>query len=228
MSLIELKDIVKIYHTGSTDLEALKSINLSIDQRELVAIIGHSGSGKSTMMNILGLLDRPTSGSYLFNGKEVAELEDDERAYMRNKTIGFVFQSFFLLPRLTAVQNVGLPLAYRGLPRSEIRPKAFAMLEKLGLGHLSHHKPNQLSGGEQQRVAIARALVGEPNILLADEPTGSLDTKTGDAVLNLFLDLNRKEQKTIIIITHNNDIAAQCRRTVKLQDGNIIEDKINE
>lgn len=225
LPIIKLVNIGKTYHTGMTDLTALHDINLTINSGELVAIMGASGSGKSTLLNILGLLDRPTCGEYFLLDKPVAHLSDDEQAYIRNLKISFVFQSFFLLPRLTALQNVMLPLIYRDTEKALARNLALSKLEKLNIAHLHHHKPNQLSGGQQQRVALARALVTEPEVILADEPTGALDTHTSQEVMNLLLTLNEKEHKTIIIVTHDSDVAHECPRMIKVQDGKIIYDR---
>lgn len=227
MSLIKLNNVSKIYQTSEVAVAALREVNLTINKQESVAIIGASGSGKSTMMNIIGLLDRPSSGEFLLNGKNVTTLSDNELADTRNRSIGFVFQSFFLLPRLTAEQNVALPLLYRGLSFLEAKNKAVSMLSKLEIGHLAHNRPRQMSGGEQQRVAIARALVGEPDIILADEPTGALDSRTGQEILNLFIHLNQVEKRTLIIITHDLNVSKQCRRIVRIKDGAIEEDRLN-
>jgi putative ABC transport system ATP-binding protein len=226
-SLIELKNVGKIYQTGEIAIPALSDINLSIKEQELVAIIGASGSGKSTLMNIVGLLDRPTTGEFLLNGEKVMDFNDDELAEVRNRKIGFVFQSFFLLPRLTAEQNVELPLFYRGVGVGEAKERVTEILAKLEIGHLARSRPRQMSGGEQQRVAIARALVGKPDIILADEPTGSLDSKTGQEILNLFIHLNQIEKCTVIVITHDFNISRQCRRVVSIKDGKIISDRLN-
>lgn len=223
--LIKLNNVTKIYQTGETALRALNDVSLSISEHEFVAIMGGSGSGKSTMMNILGLLDHPTSGSYFLSEKEVTSLNDDERAYIRNRKIGFIFQLFFLLPRLNAEQNVMLPLLYRGIAKKEAQEYALAMLEKVHIAHLHHHKPNQMSGGEQQRVAIARALVGDPSIILADEPTGALDSKTSQDLMKLFFSLYEKEKKTIAIVTHDPKVAKQCKRIITIEDGKIIGDE---
>ena len=204
---------------------ALNHINLTISAKEMLAIIGVSGSGKSTLMNIIGLLDKPTTGEFLLHDKEISTFNADELAEIRNKTIGFVFKSFFLLPRLTAEQNVALPLLYRGVNLQQAKKQANNMLEKVGIAHLHNHKPNQMSGGEQQRVAIARALIGQPDIILADEPTGSLDTKTGQEILDLFSNLNTIDKKTVVIITHDPNISKQCQRIVNLKDGKIISDE---
>ena len=222
--VIKLVDVVKHYQSGTMDVLALNKINLSILPGELVSIVGSSGSGKSTLLNILVLLDRPTSGEYFLSEREVSHLSDDELSLERNLKIGFVFQSFFLLPRLTALQNVMMPLLYRDTPKEQAKEKSLTLLEKLNIAHLHHHKPNQLSGGQQQRVALARALVGEPEVILADEPTGALDTHTSQEVLNLFLELNEKENKTVIIVTHDLEIAHECPRIIKVQDGKILSD----
>ena len=220
-SLIQLNNITKIYQTDETALKALDNVSLTIEKQDFLAIVGASGSGKSTMMNIIGLLDRPTEGEFLLNGKNVASFEDNALAALRNRTIGFVFQSFFLLPRLTAEQNVALPLLYRGMSATEAQKQAKATFENVGIEHLSRKKPNQMSGGEQQRVAISRALVGDPDIILADEPTGALDSKTGQELLDLFVRLNRDDKRTVIIITHDQNISKQCQRVVTLKDGQL-------
>ena len=221
--MIELRDVTKVYLMGTSEFKALKGISFKIATGELVAIIGSSGSGKTTTMNILGLLDHPTTGEYLLNSKNMTGLTPNQQAYLRNRTIGFIFQSFFLLPRLTALQNVGLPLSYRDENIAIIKEKSLNMLKKVGMEHLSGHRPSELSGGQQQRVAIARALVGSPHIILADEPTGSLDSKTGQDVLNLLIELNQTEGTTIIIITHDEKVAAQAQRIIKLSDGLLVE-----
>ena len=223
MSLIELHDIRKTYSLGEIDVPVLKGITLSIEKGEYVALMGASGSGKSTLMNILGCLDRPTSGDYLFDGREVGRLSGDERAKLRNKYIGFVFQSFNLLPRTSALENVCMPLYYTAgdISSREAAKRGRAMLERVGLADRMHHEPSQLSGGQQQRVAIARALVNRPPVLFADEPTGNLDSKTSVEVMNLFEELNR-EGITIILVTHATEVADCAKRTIHIQDGLIV------
>jgi putative ABC transport system ATP-binding protein len=220
-SVIELKDISKIYKAGDSELIALDNVSVNVEKEEMVAIMGESGSGKSTMLNIIGVLDKPTLGEYWLNGTEVENLKGDALSVIRNKEIGFVFQSFFLLPRMTALQNVMLPLRYRGVPSSESLHRSEAMLEKVGIKHLATHRPNQMSGGQQQRVAIARALIGDPAVILADEPTGALDSKTSQEVMDLFISLNKKDKKTIVIVTHDAGVGKQCQRIIRLQDGKI-------
>ncbi len=225
MALVELKGITKTYHSvGGVAVQAVKGIDLTIEAGEFVAIMGPSGSGKSTTMNTLGCLDRPTSGSYLLDGLEVARLSRDEWARIRNLKLGFVFQGFNLLARTSALENVELPLLYQGVrSASERRERAMASLASVGLEKRYHHVPSQMSGGEQQRVAIARALVTRPVLVLADEPTGNLDTKTSDEVMALFEGLN-KDGQTIVLVTHEPDIALQCRRVILFRDGEIIGD----
>lgn len=223
MSLIELHDIRKTYSLGEIDVPVLKGISLSIEKGEYVALMGASGSGKSTLMNILGCLDRPTSGDYLFNGREVGRISGDERAQLRNRYIGFVFQSFNLLPRTTAVENVCMPLYYTAgdLSSREAVRRARAMLERVGLKDRMDHEPSQLSSGQQQRVAIARALVNRPPVLFADEPTGNLDSRTSVDVMKLFESLNQ-EGITIILVTHSTEVADCAKRTIHIQDGQIV------
>lgn len=219
--LIELEKVSKTYFLGTTSFTALKEINFTLHRGEMTAIIGASGSGKSTLMNIIGFLDRATTGHYFFDGCDVSNLSEHALAEIRNSKIGFIFQSFFLLLRATALQNVMLPLFYRGTSQTLAREKALQMLEKVDVAHLAHHKPNELSGGQQQRVAIARALVGDPDVILADEPTGALDSKTGADVMALLMNLNREEGRSIVIITHDLNISSQCSRVVTIKDGKI-------
>ena len=225
LPLIQLRDVWKIYQLGEVQVEALRGANLTIEQGEFVALIGPSGSGKSTLMNTLGCLDRPTRGSYLLAGEEVATLSRDERARIRNQRIGFVFQNFNLLGRTTALENVELPLLYtRGVPAKERRRRALEKLALVGLADRTHHHPNQLSGGQQQRVAIARALVNEPSILMGDEPTGNLDSRTSREVIALFERLNAEQGLTVILVTHEQEVARYARRVVVLRDGQIVAD----
>lgn len=220
--MIELQNIRKSYFLGEQEVHALDNINLKIAKSEMVSIIGASGSGKTTLMNVLGLLDTPTAGQYKLDNQEVSTLSRNELARLRNRAIGFIFQLFFLLPRLNALQNVMLPLFYRNTPKAEMKQLAIASLAKVGMDRFYHHRPNELSGGQQQRVAIARALVGDPAIILADEPTGSLDSVTGQEVMNLLMHLNQKEGATIVVVTHDNYIANQCQRIIKIRDGKIV------
>ena len=224
---IVIQDIVKTYQMGDSIVRALAGVNLTVEEGEFTAIMGPSGSGKSTLMNILGCLDRPTSGSYKLDGAEVATLGDDELAVTRNKKIGFVFQNFNLLSRMSALNNVALPMVYAGIPNKERLERARKNLEMVGLGSRVHHKPNELSGGQRQRVAIARALVNEPSIILADEPTGNLDSKSGDEIMEIFCELNQ-QGRTVILVTHEPEIAAYTRRTVTFRDGLIVSDERRE
>ncbi|MBM3954662.1 MAG: ABC transporter ATP-binding protein [Planctomycetes bacterium] len=224
--LIRVTDVVKVYDLGSVRVEALRGVSLAIGRGEHVALVGPSGSGKSTLMNTLGCLDRPTSGSYVLDGREVTTLSKDERAHVRNRHLGFVFQSFNLLARTTALENVELPMIYaRGVPARERRRRARAALESVGLGDRLDHHPTQLSGGQQQRVAIARALVNGPSILMGDEPTGNLDSRTGQDVIDLFRRLNREQGLTVIIVTHDPEVAAAADRVVTLRDGLVVADE---
>jgi putative ABC transport system ATP-binding protein len=223
-AVIQVRGLVKEYEMGGHTLKVLKGIDLQVLRNEYVAVMGPSGSGKSTFMNVIGCLDGATSGEYELNGHAAAGLDEDALARIRNREIGFVFQSFNLLPRASALENVALPLAYARVPRAERRARAKAMLEKVGLGDRTDHRPNQLSGGQRQRVAIARALVTAPSLLLADEPTGALDTQTGEEVMALFEELHRQGQ-TIVLVTHEADIARHARRIVHLRDGNIERDE---
>ena len=225
--VIEIHDIVKNYQVGSQIVRALRSVSVNIQRSEYVAIMGPSGSGKSTLMNLLGCLDTPTSGSYILNGTDVSKMEDDYLAEIRNKEIGFVFQTFNLLPRYTALENVTLPLIYAGFSKIEREKQAVATLEQVGLGDRMHHKPNELSGGQRQRVAIARALVNKPSIILADEPTGNLDSKTSQDIMGL-LDVIHKNGNTVILVTHEEDIARHAHRIIRLLDGEISQDYKNE
>ena len=225
--IIALKDIRKTYDLGKVKIEVLKGLNATIHKNEYVAIMGPSGSGKSTLMNILGCLDKPTTGNYILNGTDVSQMNDDQLAEVRNKEIGFVFQTFNLLARLSGVENVALPLIYAGMNKATRTAKAESILQAVGLGHRMKHKPNELSGGERQRVAVARALVNDPSIILADEPTGNLDTKTSYEIMELFEDIHKKGN-TVIIVTHEEDIARYAHRIIRIRDGVIERDEINE
>jgi len=227
MSLIRLNDVTKTYHLGEVDVPVLKGVSLKVARGELVALMGASGSGKSTLMNILGCLDRPTSGQYWLDGQEVSALSSDQRAMVRNKKIGFVFQSFNLLPRTSALDNVMMPLTYtaKHLSDREARKRASDLLTRVGLGDRLDHEPSQLSGGQQQRVAIARALINHPPLLFADEPTGNLDSKTSKEVLEMFQRLNAEEGLTVILVTHDPEVAEYAQRTIHIRDGLIVEDE---
>jgi putative ABC transport system ATP-binding protein len=227
MPIIEIKHIRKTYLLGSQFIEALKDVSLSIEKNEYVALMGPSGSGKSTLMNILGCLDTPTSGSYKLNNTEVSDMSDDELAHVRNKEIGFVFQTFNLLPRLTSLENVALPMVYAGLGAAERRRRAEEVMNLVGLGERMNHKPLELSGGQRQRVAIARALVNNPSIILADEPTGNLDSKTSYEIMDIFQQINNKGN-TVILVTHEEDIARYAKRVLRLRDGLIETDARTE
>ncbi|HTD53480.1 MAG TPA: ABC transporter ATP-binding protein [Thermoanaerobaculia bacterium] len=224
--LIDIRDITKVYEMGQEQVHALSGVTLGVDRGEYVAIMGPSGSGKSTLMNLIGCLDTPTAGSYVLNGREVARMTDDELAAIRNQEIGFVFQTFNLLPRTNALQQVELPLVYSGLPRKDRRERAVKALEAVGLGDRMNHMPSEMSGGQRQRVAIARALINNPSILLADEPTGNLDSQTGAEIMALFDELNGRGN-TIVLVTHEEDIAAHARRVVRLLDGKVRDDRPN-
>jgi len=223
---IALRDITKVYQMGDTTVNALDGVTLDVAAGEFTAIMGPSGSGKSTLMNILGCLDRPTSGSYSLDGEEVAKLSDDALAIIRNRKIGFVFQSFNLLPRMSALQNVALPMVYAGVELRARTERAARALALVGLENRQHHKPNELSGGQRQRVAIARSLVNDPAIIMADEPTGNLDTKSGNEIMEIFRDLNA-QGRTVVVITHEPDIAVCAKRVVHVRDGKIIRDELN-
>lgn len=224
MAIIHAQEITKVYSLGDIDVNALIGVSLAIEKGEFVAIMGPSGSGKSTFMNILGCLDKPTSGKYLLENIDISDLDRDKLAAIRNKKIGFVFQGFNLLQRTSALENVELPLLYDGVPAREKRQRAMNSLKIVGLEGREHHHPNQLSGGQQQRIAIARALVNNASIILADEPTGNLDTKTSAEIMELFVGLNRESKITIILVTHESDIAAYSRRVIRFIDGHILSD----
>ncbi len=224
-NIIKIEHIAKIYEVGVEKVYALRDVSLEINKNEYVAIMGPSGSGKSTLMNILGCLDTPTKGLYLFENENVSEMNDNQLAEIRNKKIGFVFQTFNLLPRSTALHNVELPLIYAGIPKAKRLERAYDALEKVGLADRVEHKPNELSGGQRQRVAIARALVTNPSIILADEPTGNLDSKTGEEIMRLFEDLH-KHGNTIILVTHEEEIAKHAHRIIRIRDGLIERDEI--
>ena len=221
--LIHARDLRKTYHVGDRVVHALDGLDLDIRVNEYVALMGPSGSGKSTLMNMLGCLDSPTSGSYILNGQDVSRLEDDALAEIRNREIGFVFQTFNLLPRYTALENVALPMVYAGIPKAERQDRAREVLAQVGLGDRMDHRPNELSGGQRQRVAVGRALVMKPSIILADEPTGNLDTATSEEVMELFGEI-QKAGNTVILVTHEEDIAAYAHRTVRLRDGRVESD----
>jgi putative ABC transport system ATP-binding protein len=221
--LIQVRDLRRHYRVGGEVVRALDGVTFAIARGEWVAIVGQSGSGKSTLMNLIGCLDTPSSGVYRLNGSDVEGLDDDRLADLRNREIGFVFQTFQLLPRATALHNVELPLVYRGLPRRERRARAEAALQAVGLSNRMHHQPNELSGGQRQRVAVARALVGEPSLLLADEPTGNLDSATGEEIVRLFGELHARGH-TILLVTHEPRLAARCPRAIRLSDGRVVGD----
>ena len=223
--IIEIEDLYKIYNPGENEVHALDGVSLTVYEGEFVAIVGHSGSGKSTLMNMIGCLDVPTSGSYRLNGQDVSTMTDNELSTIRNREIGFVFQSFNLIQNLSAFENVELPLIYRGIPAAKRQQLAIAALQKVGLEGRMDHRPNQMSGGQQQRVAVARALAASPPLILADEPTGSLDSKTGRLVMDLFHRLHKKQHKTIVLITHSPELAEECQRIVTLKDGYVVEQR---
>ena len=222
-ALVEIKDVCKIYNPGENEVRALDHVSLTIDEQEFVAIIGHSGSGKSTLMNMLGCLDVPTSGEYWLHGQDVSALSDDELSDIRNREIGFIFQGFNLIPNLTALENVELPLIYRGVFKSVREELSVEALKKVGLEHRMDHKPSEMSGGQQQRVAIARAIAQAPPVILADEPTGNLDSNSTKEIMDILKGLH-KEGRTVILITHDNEIAAQAKRVIKIRDGKVESD----
>ena len=226
MHLIEVRDVYKIYNPGENQVNALDGVSITIDEGEFVAIIGQSGSGKSTLMNMLGLLDTPTQGEYYINGKLVDDLTDDQMSAIRNEEIGFIFQGFNLISSLTALENVELPLVYRGMPKQERREISQDALERVGLGGRMNHLPAEMSGGQQQRVAVARAIAARPPVILADEPTGNLDTKSTKEVMAILHEL-KDEGRTVIVITHDNEIAEEAERVIRIRDGKVVEDYIN-
>lgn len=226
-ALVDVKNICKVYNPGENEVRALDNVTLSIDKGEYVAIIGQSGSGKSTLMNVLGCLDVPTSGDYYLNGSNVSELSDDELSDIRNLEIGFIFQGFNLIPNLTAIENVELPLIYRGVGKKERNQLAAEALNMVGLSHRMDHKPSEMSGGQQQRVAIARAIAAKPPVILADEPTGNLDSSSSKDIIKILKNLH-KDGRTVILITHDNEIADQAKRVIRIIDGKIEKDYINE
>jgi putative ABC transport system ATP-binding protein len=230
--MIEVKDLTKVYHLGSVEVPALRGVSFCIEKGEAVAIMGQSGSGKSTLMSILGCLDLPTSGEYFLDGEDMAKLNDHDLAIVRNRKIGFVFQQFNLLPRATVHRNVEMPLMYLGNgdrpARRDVHQRADSILEAVGLGDRMNHRPNELSGGQQQRVAIARALINRPDVILADEPTGNLDSHTGKEIMDLLLGLNKEQGLTLVIVTHDPTIASQTQRVIRLKDGLVEEEHSNE
>lgn len=226
MHLIEVRDVYKIYNPVENQVNALDGVSITIDEGEFVAIIGQSGSGKSTLMNMLGLLDTPTHGEYYINGKLVDDLTDDQMSVIRNEEIGFIFQGFNLISSLSALENVELPLVYRGMPKQERREISQQALERVGLGSRIHHLPAEMSGGQQQRVAVARAIAAKPPVILADEPTGNLDTKSTKEVMAILHEL-KDEGRTVIVITHDNEIAEEAERVIRIRDGKVVEDYIN-
>ncbi len=227
-TIVNVRDLTKIYQLGDQEVIGLAGIDLNIEKGEFVAVMGPSGSGKSTFMHIVGLLDRPTAGTYFLEGRDVSDIDDDERADIRSRRLGFVFQSYNLLARTSALENVELPMIYSGVPEAERRRIALETMEVVGVAHLADHHPNQMSGGQQQRVAIARSLVNNPGLILADEPTGALDTRTSEDVMNLFKQLNREQGITIMLVTHEPDVARNARRIVSFRDGLVVSDQPND
>lgn len=228
MALIEVSNVIKTYSSGDSSFNALNDVSLKIEAGEFVAIMGTSGSGKSTLMNMLGCLDKPTSGKYMLDGIDVSKLNSDELSEIRNIKLGFVFQGFNLISRTSAIENVELPMIYKGIKPEERFERAMKALKIVGLEGREHHMPNQISGGQQQRVAIARAIVNDAPIILADEPTGNLDTKTSYEVMDFFVELNEQHHKTIVLVTHEEDIAQYCKRIVRFKDGNIVSDEVRK
>ncbi len=226
-AVVEVEALRKVYALDGSEVVALAGVDLTLERGEFVAVMGPSGSGKSTFMQIVGLLDRPTSGNYRFEGTDAAHLSADERADIRSRRLGFVFQSYNLLPRTSAIENVELPMVYAGVPESRRREIAMQKMELVGVAHLAQHKPNQMSGGQQQRIAIARSLVNDPGLILADEPTGALDTKTSADVMEILTRLNREQGISIMLVTHEPDVAAYARRVVTFRDGHIVGDELN-
>jgi putative ABC transport system ATP-binding protein len=226
-AVVKVEDLRKVYELGTQQVVGIGGVDLTIEPGEFVAVMGPSGSGKSTFMHIAGLLDEPTGGRYLFEGRDVSRLSDDERADIRSRRLGFVFQAYNLLPRTTALENVELPMLYSGVPDAERRRIALEMMKIVGVDHLADHAPNQMSGGQQQRVAIARSLVNNPGLILADEPTGALDTKTSEEVMRLFTRLNEEHGITILLVTHEPDVAAYAKRVVTFRDGRVVSDTLN-
>ena len=228
MNVIDMRNIYKNYYEGQeNELRILHDINMTVAEGEFVALVGESGSGKSTMMNIMGALDRPSSGEYFFNGEDISTMDDEELSEIRNNEIGFVFQSFCMIPRITALENVEVPLMYAGISRRKRRERAMELLDMMGMSERYDHKSNELSGGQNQRVAIARALACDPSIILADEPTGALDSKTGHLIMDIFHKLHREQGKTIVLITHSRELAAETDRIITISDGRIISDMDN-
>ena len=228
MNVIDMRNIYKNYYEGQeNELHILHDINMTVAEGEFVALVGESGSGKSTMMNIMGALDRPSSGEYFFNGEDISTMDDEELSEIRNNEIGFVFQSFCMIPRITALENVEVPLMYAGISRRKRRERAMELLDMMGMSERYDHKSNELSGGQNQRVAIARALACDPSIILADEPTGALDSKTGHLIMDIFHKLHREQGKTIVLITHSRELAAETDRIITISDGRIISDADN-